>query len=89
MRGAALSYTFPAGLPMVRRSWADDIAEVIRLNPIPWLFAPGIALAGWLFDGAPGAARALAIWIAIVALATAWVVVRRRYWPDEPLDTKP
>jgi hypothetical protein len=89
MWGAALSYTFPAGLPMVRHSSADNIEEVIRLNPIPWLFAPGIALAGWLFDGVPGAARALGIWIAIVALATAWVVVRRRLRPDEPLDTKP
>lgn len=74
-------------MPIARHRFADDIAEVIRLNPIPWLFAPGIALGGWLFDGVPGAVQALGGWIAIVAMATAWVVVRRRFWPDDPVDT--
>lgn len=58
---------------------------VIRLNPIPWLFSPGVAFAGWLVGDAQGAAHALAGWAAIVGVATAWVVVRRRWWRrDEP-----
>jgi hypothetical protein len=75
-------------MPMVIHRFADDIPEVIRLNPIPWLFAPGVALGGWLLDGAPGAARALGGWAAIVAAATLWVVVRRRFWPDDPADSE-
>ena len=57
---------------------------MIRLNPIPWLFAPGIALAGYVIDGRSGAAQALAGWTAIVAAATVWVILRRRFWPDKP-----
>ena len=73
---------------MVNHRRADDIAEVIRFNPVPWLFAPGIALGGWMLDGIPGAARALGGWAAIVAAATVWVIVRRRLHADEP-DTRP
>jgi hypothetical protein len=69
---------------LVPHRFADDIAEVIRLNPIPWLFAPGIGLAGWFYDGASGAAGALAGWAAVVAAATVWVVLRRRLRPDDP-----
>ena len=69
---------------MVMHRFADDIAEVIRLNPIPWLFAPGIALAGWFIDGASGVAQALAGWAALVTAATVWVILRRRFWPDKP-----
>lgn len=68
--------------------YADEIAHVIRLNPLPWLFAPGAALAGFLLDGPPGAVRALGLWTAVVAAATVWVIVRRRFWPDEPVDPK-
>jgi hypothetical protein len=57
---------------------------VIRLNPIPWILAPGIGLAGWLLGGASGAAQALGGWAAVVTAATAWVVVRRRWRPDDP-----
>ena len=46
---------------------------MIRLNPIPWLFAPGIALVGWLYDGPTGAAQALAGWAGLVTAATVWV----------------
>ncbi|WP_280156290.1 hypothetical protein [Piscinibacter sp. XHJ-5] len=61
---------------------------MIRLNPLPWLFAPGIALAGWLIDGAPGAVKALVGWVLIVSAATLWVILRRRFGRDE-LDTHP
>ena len=58
---------------------------MVRLNPIPWLFSPGVALAGWYFGDAQGAVQALAGWAAIVTGATVWVVVRRRWWRrDEP-----
>ena len=73
---------------MVMIRFPDDIAQVIRLNPVPWLFAPGIALAGWLIDGASGAAKALAGWVAIVIAATIWVIVRRRLRRDAA-DTTP
>jgi hypothetical protein len=69
---------------MVMHKVAGDIAQVIRLNPIPWLFAPGIALAGYAIDGTSGAARALAGWAALVTAATVWVILRRRFWPDKP-----
>ncbi|HEV7913969.1 MAG TPA: hypothetical protein VGP22_09390 [Albitalea sp.] len=68
--------------------FADEIAQVIRINPIPWLFAPGIALGGWLVEGVHGAATALIGWATIVAAATMWVVLRRHFRPDQ-LDTRP
>jgi hypothetical protein len=55
------------------------LAAVIRLNPVPWLFAPGVALAGWLMDGMSGAGK---------AAATVWVILRRRFTADES-DTRP
>jgi len=67
---------------MVIVRFADQIAEVIRLNPIPWLFAPGIALAGYLVDGFSGAVKALVGWVVIVTAATIWVIVRRRLERD-------
>jgi hypothetical protein len=66
---------------MAMSRFAQHTAEVIRLNPIPWLFAPGIALAGYLLDGPAGAAKALGGWTGVVSAATLWVVVRRRWWP--------
>lgn len=63
---------------------ADHIAEVIRLNPIPWLFAPGIALAGYLLDGPFGVVKALGAWTGIVSAATIWVVARRRWRSEAP-----
>jgi hypothetical protein len=64
------------------------LAAVIRLNPVPWLFAPGVALAGWFMDGMSGAGKALAAWVAIVTAATVWVILRRRFTADES-DTRP
>ena len=58
---------------MVMPRFADDIAHVVRVNPIPWLFAPGIALAGYLVGGVRGAVQALAGWAVIVTAATIWV----------------
>jgi hypothetical protein len=71
---------------MVLHRFTDDIAHVVRVNPIPWLFAPGIALAGYLVGGVRGAVQALVGWAAIVTAATVWVILRRRFWPDEPKD---
>ena len=68
---------------MAMLRFADQIAEVVRLNPIPWLFAPGIALGGYLLGGVPGALNALATWLTIVTAATIWVVIRRKFWPDQ------
>jgi hypothetical protein len=64
------------------------LAAVIRLNPVPWLFAPGVALAGWVMVGMSGAGKALAAWVAIVTAATVWVILRRRFTADES-DTRP
>ena len=69
---------------LVLNRLADDIEEVIRLNPIPWLFAPGVAMGGWFYDGATAAVQALAGWAAVVIAATVWVIVRRRWRPDDP-----
>jgi hypothetical protein len=66
---------------MATSRFARHIATVIRFNPIPWLFSPGIALAGYLLDGPSGAAQAVAAWAGVVSAATVWVVVRRRWWP--------
>jgi len=73
---------------MVMARFADDIAHVVRVNPIPWLFAPGIALAGYLVGGVRGAVQALAGWAVIVTAATVWVVLRRRLQRDDE-DPKP
>ena len=85
---AASSYRSTGNSGMVSSRFADDIAQVIRLNPVPWLFAPGIALAGWFIDGTSGAVKALVGWTAIVTAATIWVILRRRFGRDE-LDTRP
>jgi hypothetical protein len=76
---------------MVMSRFADEIADVIRLNPIPWLLAPGIALGGYFVEGADGAAAALIGWATIVGAATLWVIVRRHFLPNEldTLDTRP
>ena len=42
----------------------------MRLNPLPFVFAPGVALAGVVVDGWRGAQIATLVWTAIVALAT-------------------
>ena len=49
--------------------------EAMRLNPLPFVFAPGVVLAGWLAAGGPGALLALLAWSAIVSAGTfvAWL----------------
>lgn len=46
----------------------------MRINPLPFLFAPGAALGGYLAGGGHGAWLALLAWTMLVALATfaAW-----------------
>ena len=50
----------------------------MRVNPVPLLFAPGVALAGYVFDGGHGLAVGLGAWLVIVAGATAWAFVRHQ-----------
>jgi hypothetical protein len=68
---------------MARLRNAIQSAEVMRFNPIPWLFSPGVALAGYFYDGLGGAGRALAGWAAVVTVATVWVILRRRFGAGE------
>jgi hypothetical protein len=42
----------------------------MRINPLPFVFAPGVALAGYLLGGAHGCWIALLAWSAIVAVGT-------------------
>jgi hypothetical protein len=42
----------------------------MRINPVPFLFAPGAAVAGYLVAEWRGALIGTIIWTALVALAT-------------------
>jgi hypothetical protein len=48
----------------------------MRVNPVPLLFAPGVALGGYVADGAQGLAIGLGAWLVVVAGATCWAFVR-------------
>ena len=50
----------------------------MRVNPVPLLVAPGVALAGYVVDGGHGVAIALGAWLVIVAGATGWAFVRHQ-----------
>jgi hypothetical protein len=50
----------------------------MRINLLPFVFAPGVALAGYLVAGGHGALLATLCWTAIVALGTLCVWWRHR-----------
>ena len=54
------------------RSFAE-----MSFNPLPFLFAPGVAGVGYALAGLAGAVAALLGWTAIVVLATACVMICR------------
>ena len=48
----------------------------MRVNPVPLLSTPGVALAGYVVDGTQGLAIGLGAWLVVVAGATWWAYVR-------------
>ena len=56
----------------------------MRVNPVPLLFAPGVALAGYVADGAQGLAIGLGGWLVVVAGATCWAFVRYQRMKHHP-----
>jgi hypothetical protein len=51
----------------------------VKLNPLPFLFAPGTAVVGYLFDGWNGSVMALGVWAVVVATGTAIGLSRKRH----------
>ena len=51
----------------------------MKLNPVPFLFLPGVALAGYLVGGESGLAWAVALWCAAVVMGTMTKLLRRWY----------
>jgi hypothetical protein len=58
----------------------------MRLNPLPFVFAPGVGVMGYLADGWPGAGYALLGWSAIVIAGTALHSWRHKFHPDVEVD---
>jgi hypothetical protein len=52
--------------------------DAMRINPLPFVFAPGVVLAGYLVAGGHGALLAALAWTAIVTAGTlcAWLMHR-------------
>jgi hypothetical protein len=50
----------------------------LSLNPIPFIFAVGLALWAYVFAGLRGLLWALAAYAVLTGGATAWVLFRRR-----------
>jgi hypothetical protein len=50
----------------------------MRVNPVPLLVVPGVALGGYAFGGVRGMVVWLSAWVAMVAAATVWAFVRHR-----------
>jgi len=50
----------------------------MRINPLPFVFAPGVALAGYLIAGGHGALLAAFAWTAIVTAGTLCVWLLHR-----------
>jgi hypothetical protein len=48
----------------------------MRFNPLPFVFAPGIGLAGYLLGGLPGAQNALAAWALVIGASSVWTLLR-------------
>ena len=51
----------------------------MKLNPVPFLFLPGVALAGYLVGRESGLAWAVALWCTAVAIGTMTKLLRRWY----------
>lgn len=50
----------------------------MRLNPVSFIFVPGVVLAGYLIDGLYGALMGLLVWVAVVGVATGISLLMRR-----------
>lgn len=50
----------------------------MRVNPVPLLVVPGVALVGYAIGGVAGMVLWLSVWTAIAAAATLWAFVRHR-----------
>ena len=48
----------------------------MRFNALPFIFAPGIGLAGYLIGGLAGAQNALAAWLLVIGIASVWTLLR-------------
>jgi hypothetical protein len=54
----------------------------MHLNPLPFVFAPGVLLAGYLLGGAHGTVLAGLLWTVIVSAATLCAFLRRHRTPQ-------
>lgn len=54
----------------------------MRINPVPFLFAPGAALLGYWVSGGHGAAIGLSAWGALVGTATYISLRLRKHAPE-------
>jgi hypothetical protein len=48
----------------------------MRVNPVPLLMTPGVALAGYVLGGGNGLAIGLCAWLVVVIGATCWAFLR-------------
>ena len=48
----------------------------MRFNPLPFVFAPGLGLVGYLVGGLTGAEGTLAAWALVVGAASVWTLAR-------------
>lgn len=48
----------------------------MSFNPLSLLFAPGLAVFGYLLGAAPGSMAALLSWAVLICMASAWVALR-------------
>ena len=48
----------------------------MRFNPLPFVFAPGLGLVGYMAGGLTGAEGVLAAWALLVGAASVWTLAR-------------
>ena len=48
----------------------------MRFNPLPFVFAPGIGVVGYVLGGVGGAQSALAAWLLLISAASVWTLAR-------------
>jgi len=51
----------------------------MQINPLPFLFVPGVAGVGYALGGITGMGAALLVWAAVVTMATAIVFLHRAF----------